>query len=177
MGNGKYDIFNPNVFAAIPCGVKVLDVGCASGRLGKRLRVEKAPEFLAGVEIERSAAEEAKKVYDKVVVADLEDLDGLPFARNFFDVIVCADVLEHPKDPTSVLRFLTSYLSEEGFFLISVPNVVFASVRLALLFGRFDYNPAGGILDENHLRFFTRRGLTFTDPFCDSIFSQGRERC
>jgi hypothetical protein len=40
--------------------------------------------------------------------------------------------------------------------VISVPNVANITVRLALLFGRFEYRERG-ILDRTHVRFFTRR--------------------
>jgi hypothetical protein len=42
--------------------------------------------------------------------------------------------------------------------IISVPNVANISVRLMLLFGKFD-PMARGILDRTHLRFFTRRTI------------------
>ena len=42
--------------------------------------------------------------------------------------------------------------------LLSIPNIAHADVRLALLRGDFDYQWCG-ILDETHLRFFTRRSL------------------
>ncbi|MBU3957247.1 class I SAM-dependent methyltransferase [Patescibacteria group bacterium] len=155
----KYETFNPYIFALIPKGAKVLDVGCATGLLGKKLRKEKDPEFLAGIESSPGIAREAKKFYDQVVVADIESKKTLSFKKEVFDVIVCGDILEHLKNPLSVLKNLTRYLSEEGFFLISVPNVAFASIRLSLLFGRFDYNPDGGLLDETHLRFFTYKSL------------------
>src|SRR5262249_19008899 len=37
-----------------------------------------------------------------------------------------------------------------------LPNVANISVRLMLLFGRFDYRERG-IMDKTHLRFFTRK--------------------
>jgi len=157
--NFEYDNFNPYIFEAIPENARVLDVGCATGLLGKKLRRKKAPRIMAGIEIDAAMAKEAREIYDQVVLADLEDFQGLPFKQNYFDVIVCADVLEHLRDPRQVLKNLAPYLSRRGFFLISVPNIAFASVRLALLCGRFNYNPRGGILDETHLRFFTRRSL------------------
>ena len=40
--------------------------------------------------------------------------------------------------------------------VVSVPNVANITVRLALLFGRFDYTDRG-ILDRTHLHFYTRR--------------------
>ena len=41
---------------------------------------------------------------------------------------------------------------------MSTPNIAFASVRLALLCGRFDYTDSG-LLERTHLRFYTRATL------------------
>ena len=40
--------------------------------------------------------------------------------------------------------------------VVSLPNVANISVRLALLFGRFNYTERG-ILDRTHLHFYTRK--------------------
>ena len=40
--------------------------------------------------------------------------------------------------------------------IVSLPNVANISVRMMLLFGRFNYTERG-ILDRTHLRFFTRK--------------------
>lgn len=155
----KYDTFNPYIFDGIPKGKRVLDIGCGTGLLGKKLREEKGSIFLGGIEKDPGMAELAKQSYDRVITLDLDRDGELPFERGFFDVIVCADVIEHLSNPLRVLKNLSPYLSKEGFFLFSVPNVAFASVRLSLLMGRFDYNPDGGIMDETHLRFFTRESF------------------
>ncbi len=42
--------------------------------------------------------------------------------------------------------------------LLSIPNVAHADVRLSLLRGDFEYQWCG-ILDETHMRFFTRGAL------------------
>jgi SAM-dependent methyltransferase len=73
-----------------------------------------------------------------------------------FDVVVCADVLEHLEDPAAVLARVRKWLSPGGLLLVSLPNVANVAVRLSLLAGRFEYAEAG-ILDRTHLRFFTRR--------------------
>ena len=44
--------------------------------------------------------------------------------------------------------------------MISVPNVAFISVRLSMLLGRFEYQDLGGIMDRDHLRFFTIESMT-----------------
>jgi 2-polyprenyl-3-methyl-5-hydroxy-6-metoxy-1,4-benzoquinol methylase len=73
-----------------------------------------------------------------------------------FDVVVCADVLEHLEEPAAVLARVRSWISPGGALFVSLPNVANVAVRLALLAGRFEYAEAG-ILDRTHLRFFTRR--------------------
>ena len=44
----------------------------------------------------------------------------------------------------------------DGHLVVSVPNVANITVRLMLLFGKFDYTERG-ILDRTHVRFFTRK--------------------
>jgi O-antigen biosynthesis protein len=67
-------------------------------------------------------------------------------------------VLEHLRDPLRALQSLSAFLRPEGYFVVSLPNVAHASVRLALLEGRFAYQELG-LLDSTHLRFFTRESM------------------
>ena len=46
----------------------------------------------------------------------------------------------------------------QGSIIVSVPNVAHWTVRWDLLWGRFDYQPVG-IMDQTHLRWFTRKTL------------------
>jgi 2-polyprenyl-3-methyl-5-hydroxy-6-metoxy-1,4-benzoquinol methylase len=144
----------------------VLDVGCSTGALGKALSERGCT--VTGVEVDPEAADHARSHLAEVLVADLDDVElgSLPFDRDF-DVIVFADVLEHLKDPVRALRSSASLLRPGGYAVISIPNVAHASVRLALLDGRFDYQDLG-LLDETHIRFFTRqtlRGLLASSGF------------
>ena len=56
----------------------------------------------------------------RFVEADLDALD-LDLGRSF-DLIVCADVLEHLKRPDDCLRFIRSHLAEGGRALLSTPE-------------------------------------------------------
>ena len=47
-------------------------------------------------------------------------------------------------------------LKENGQLVVSLPNVANITVRLALLFGRFNYADRG-IMDRTHLHFYTRK--------------------
>jgi SAM-dependent methyltransferase len=73
-----------------------------------------------------------------------------------FDVVVCADILEHLPSPEELLAAIHKWLKPGGVLLVSLPNVANITVRLSLLLGRFSYAERG-ILDRTHLRFFTKR--------------------
>jgi SAM-dependent methyltransferase len=106
-----------------------------------------------------AAATEAARHLARVVVADLETADLVQeFGAASFDVVVFGDVLEHLRDPLTVLRQARPLLRPGGYVVISTPNIAHGDVRLALLAGRFNYTKVG-ILDDTHLRFFTRDSL------------------
>lgn len=147
--------FNKFIFDLVPIGARCLDVGCSTGNLGYALKTQKECE-VDGIEFDPSAAEIAKKRgYGVVHVKDLnmEDDSFLDF-ENKYDVITCADVLEHLISPDKALIFLRRYLKPNGIFIISLPNVAFILNRLLLLFGNWEYKKYG-ILDQTHLRFYT----------------------
>jgi 2-polyprenyl-3-methyl-5-hydroxy-6-metoxy-1,4-benzoquinol methylase len=132
---------------------RVLDIGCAAGMLGAALKKKGATEVV-GVEIVPEIAKKAEQRLDKVFSGDIETLE-LPFADGFFDTIICADVLEHLRDPWQTVRKLASLLkSATGVFAACIPNISYYEVLLSLFGGSFDYQDMG-ILDRTHLRFFT----------------------
>lgn len=87
----------------------------------------------------------------------IHDLDvPLPDIGSF-DLILALDILEHLKQPETVLRDLVSRLSRAGRIIVSLPNVSHVSVIADLALKRqFEYGDAG-ILDRTHLRFFTEK--------------------
>ncbi len=134
----------------------VLDVGCGVGLNGAAARRKGAR--VTGIEIVPTSIARARQVLDEVLPLDIESdasiRDGL--AGRSFDLMLFGDVLEHTVDPARVLRRLAAHLEDEGHVIVSLPNVAAWTVRMGLLAGRFDYEPSG-ILDDTHLRFFTRR--------------------
>ena len=143
-----------NALAREKSPVRILDVGTASGYLGKVWRA--SGHYVAGIEFDAAAAENARQYYDEFEVADLESF-AFPY-RQKFDYIVFADVLEHLRDPAAVLRRCIPSLKESGKIIISVPNIANWIIRLSLLLGKFDYMDRG-ILDRTHMRFFTLKSL------------------
>lgn len=131
---------------------RVLDIGCATGHLTKHLAANGCS--VVGVEIEREFASEAEHYCEEIIVGDIRADSTIGKVKGKFDVIVFGDVLEHLSNPETVLGKVKGLLKEDGFVVVSLPNIALWRIRVALLFGRFDYTDRG-VLDNTHLRFFT----------------------
>lgn len=136
---------------------KVLDVGCGVGVTGQYLKNQMQVKEIVGIELNAEAANQARAVLDQVIIGDIQQIE-LPFGPDYFDCIICADVLEHLFDPWAVLKKLKTYLKPTGWMLLSVPNLQHWSMIFKLLAGKWDYQ-LEGILDSTHIRFFTRSSL------------------
>lgn len=133
----------------------IMDLGCASGIMGRKLLESGKASEVYGVEIFEEAASEAGSIYRKVHVGDIEEMH-LEYNQDF-DYIICGDILEHLKNPYEVMSRVFTWLKPGGKVLICLPNVRHYSVLTELIFkGQWKYADAG-IMDKTHLRFFTRR--------------------
>jgi 2-polyprenyl-3-methyl-5-hydroxy-6-metoxy-1,4-benzoquinol methylase len=134
---------------------RVLELGCGSGATLKWLKAQGHCQYTMGVELFPQAAELAAQGVDCVQQGDIEQM-ALTCPENYFDLILCLDVLEHLLDPWQVLARLTRHLKPGGRLIASIPNVRNWHALGPLLFaGQWRYAESG-ILDRTHLRFFTR---------------------
>ncbi len=154
----SYFEFNrPEVQALVPLtATKILDIGCGTGRLGIGLK-QRQECHVTGIELVTDAADVAQTRLDDVIVQNVEDA-GFGFPEGQFDCIVCADIMEHLREPGDVLTKLKRWLTPDGTLIISIPNVRHHSVITSLLAGNWTYESAG-LLDNDHVRFFTRREI------------------
>ncbi|MCK4994580.1 MAG: class I SAM-dependent methyltransferase [Candidatus Omnitrophica bacterium] len=138
---------------------KVLDVGCSTGVFGQQIK-QKTSAGVTGIELDMSMAKVARDKLDKVIIENIEEIDlNNFFALKYFDCIIFSDVLEHFKNPWSVLKKTTAFLKDDGIVIASIPNVRHISTIISLLFkGYWPYRKRG-IHDKNHLRFFTLRNI------------------
>lgn len=135
----------------------ILDVGCGYGLLGAALKSDDPSRKIVGIELDANASKEARKVLDDVLNVDIENFD-LSATGLRFDCIICADILEHLKDPLAVLRRLKSRLNESGSVVCSIPNMRHYTVFLHLLTKGWEYEDFG-LFDRTHLRFFSLHSI------------------
>jgi 2-polyprenyl-3-methyl-5-hydroxy-6-metoxy-1,4-benzoquinol methylase len=152
------DSTHGKIVALVPPATRVLEFGCATGYMSEVLK-NRLGCTVTGIEISPEAAALAEQHCERVIVGDAERIDyAAELAGEEFDVVLFADVLEHLKEPGDVLRRIRPFIAENGVVIASIPNIAHGSVRLALLGGEFRYRD-WGLLDDTHLRFFTRASI------------------
>lgn len=132
---------------------RILELGCGNGATGALALAEGKCGLYVGIEMFEPMAAQAEQVLTRVLVGDVAKID-LDFPPDYFDVLICSEVLEHLVDPEAVLRKLIPHLKIGGLVLASSPNIAHYSVVLNLLRARFDYAGSGN-MDRTHLRWFT----------------------
>jgi 2-polyprenyl-3-methyl-5-hydroxy-6-metoxy-1,4-benzoquinol methylase len=155
-----YKCQRPDLIRYIKSGKnRILDVGCAEGLLGESLKQQGLASKVVGIELFPDAAKVAASRLDQIICGDIELMshDEMGLERESFDYIICGDVLEHLRDPWTILSWLTTLLKKDGRLIASVPNVRHWSVMLPLLFQNEWKYQTHGIMDQTHLRFFTKK--------------------
>jgi len=139
----------------------VLDVGCAQGLIGEAISNQLNCKVY-GIELDKEAIKIAENTnrYQKVYNFDITDKEDKIYNDFFkteltFDYILFSDVLEHLVNPDEVLCEFSRKLKKGGSILISLPNIAHYDVINGLLNEKFNYSEMG-ILDNTHLRFFTK---------------------
>lgn len=132
---------------------RILDLGCGDGSVASTLRA--AGHEVVGVDREKH--EGIGERVDQFVEADLER--GVPVeVDSQFDIVLAVDVLSYLKRPEELLGQVRGLLRPGGSLIATVPNFGHWYPRMRVALGRFDYDRRG-ILDEGHVRFFTRRSF------------------
>jgi 2-polyprenyl-3-methyl-5-hydroxy-6-metoxy-1,4-benzoquinol methylase len=141
--------------------IRVLDVGCGEGTVGKMLKTKLSHNVsLTGLDISATALQMAAAFYDNVAEfdADADSLEQiLPSEK--FDYIIALEMLEHLFNPKRALEQFKMKLAHEGSLIASVPNMVHWRYRLQYLRGHL---PGENTLYEigEHLQNFTYFSFT-----------------
>ena len=138
-------------------GQRVLELGTGPGTVTRILHSKGCQ--VTGVEMDPETLATCAPFCERTVQANLEDPDwAAPLAGEEFDAVICADVLEHLRNPRPLLQQLHSFLKPGGSVLMSLPNASHLTVVASLLGGRFPYQK-NGLLDHTHLKFYGREDL------------------
>lgn len=135
---------------------RILDLGCASGYFGKELKKES--NTVIGADISDKIIQEAKKVLDEALVLDIEN-DELPeqFIENPFDIIICAEIIEHLFDQETFLKKARLMLKPQGKIIFTTPNFLIWNNRIKMLLGRF--GPKEVFNDKSHIHLLSYKGF------------------
>lgn len=103
---------------AVPPGSTVLDIGCNSGGLGRRLIAEKDCRMF-GVDV---AAKLVSRAVEKGYDAYVGPAEKLRYDDDTFDVVVVSELLEHVHDPRPVVSEARRVVKLGGLVLGDVPT-------------------------------------------------------
>jgi glycosyltransferase involved in cell wall biosynthesis len=133
--------------------LRILHVGSWDGSLSER--IQKLGHEVTGVESEELG--DVRGRVDRFLVADVDK--GIPVdAGDGFDLVLLTDVLARVRRPEVVLADAHRVLGRGGTVVACVANFGHWYPRGRVVLGAFDYDRRG-ILDERHVRFFTRHSF------------------
>ena len=137
-------------------GMRVLDVACSRGYLGKLIK--ERGNYVAGVDVSNTAADIAREVLDEVYVFDIQGDWPSELINGSYDLVVLAAIIEHVFDPVQLLKKTATVLKPDGKIILTTPNFFSWRNRLTFLFGQFRYTEQGDF-DFGHIRWFDYRYL------------------
>lgn len=128
---------------------RVLDIGCAVGYLSA---------ILAERGFSVSSIDWPGTPHPATVEFSGGDLDdGLGPVSGTFEYVICADVIEHLRDPLRLLQECRAKLAPGGVLLASLPNSAHWYFRWQVMLGRFPQHERG-LFDSTHLHFYNWEG-------------------
>lgn len=138
---------------------KIIEIGAGACDTLVALKEGGLAKSVTGVELFHFPdSNQQNPLIDKLIVGDIEK-DDVVLPEDYFDVVICGDVLEHLIDPWLVIEKLSVSLKKGGILIASIPNVREVSVLYKILFkGDFQYSESG-MLDKTHLRFFCKKNI------------------
>lgn len=142
----------------LQAGMRVLDAGCGTGRhLCEAFRHKEVE--VVGIDLNRNDLKTARGFLHLMAQEQKNnwllvrgDVVRLPFRDASFDVVICAEVLEHIPDNVAAVKELIRVLKRNGVLAVSVPR--FFPERVCWALSHAYHNEPGG-----HIRIYRKREL------------------
>jgi ubiquinone/menaquinone biosynthesis C-methylase UbiE len=110
-------------FLSLKPGMRVLDAGCGTGVVTRRMAIKVSPGEVQGVDMDSLFIEEARKIAAEKGVNNIKfsvgNADDLKFEDDVFDLSYCRLVLMHVKDPLKTVAELKRVTRSGGTVAIS----------------------------------------------------------
>ena len=97
----------------------VLDLGCGSGRYAKLFQAQGATVY--GIDVSEQLIDIARREVAGVSF-DVADMEHIPFADHFFDIVVSPLAMHYLEDWTGVLQEVKRVLKPAGCFIFSTTH-------------------------------------------------------
>lgn len=102
---------------------KVLDAGCGRGFYVNALSNYDFLQEIHGIDLNKTYLEKAKKYSNDIRIhLKKESIYTTGFPDNYFDLIICSEVLEHLDDDARGLQELRRILKKNGTLIVTVPH-------------------------------------------------------
>jgi 2-polyprenyl-3-methyl-5-hydroxy-6-metoxy-1,4-benzoquinol methylase len=110
-----------------------LDAGCGYGRFMELLRRKFPDSTLKGIDFSKSEIADAKEKGLDVKQGDFEK--GIDFSEKKFDIVYAGEIIEHLYNPDFFLEEINRVLKDNGFLVLSTPNLLSWFNRILALIG------------------------------------------
>jgi ubiquinone/menaquinone biosynthesis C-methylase UbiE len=135
----------------LPEAEHALDLGCGDGRLTAELRAG----AITAADVSSVALRRATGRLPDAEIALIAPGEPLPFVDGEFELVLCAETIEHVRDVQLFLSEIRRVLRPGGGLAVTTPaHDRITGLRLAVSGFESGFDPL-----SPHLRFFTRRSL------------------
>lgn len=122
-----------DLFSRLPRG-RVLDLGCGDGDYARRLQ-DLGFDVVAGdIDVKRFRHK------DRIPFVACDITREMPFADHHFDYVLLMEVVEHLRNPYTVLAEINRIIRSTGSLVLSTPNILSLHSRFRYFFeGVYDF--------------------------------------
>ncbi|MCB0774996.1 MAG: methyltransferase domain-containing protein [Chitinophagaceae bacterium] len=105
----------------LPGDAEILDVGCGNGVISRAMGDRGF--HVRGIDVSEKAIEKARALNTNPnVIFEVKSAEELVASGHKYHAIICSEVLEHLREPGSLLKVLYQCLSDKGVLIVTVPN-------------------------------------------------------
>ena len=102
---------------------RILDAGCGRGFYIKLISSLDFPVEIVGIDLSKEYLKVARKnINDQRVKLISKSIYQIPYQDNYFDCVICSEVLEHLDDDQKAIEEINRITKKNGLLLITVPH-------------------------------------------------------